>query len=200
MPLAVSAATSAPVLVRDAVDRYRTHANVGVLFDELRTLARDADIGELRAAVEPFRDLPEVVIPVYETITGRVPGDAQSLVVLANAYWITGRGPEVVGALADRARAADPGNRGAWHLWALAESDARARMMRWQEVASRFPADQLARAALADNATSVASAEHDPRALDLAIATYESLLAEATVPAHRSALETTLATLRKWVV
>ncbi len=43
------------------------------------------------------------------------------------------------------------------------------------EVAKRFPSDQLARAALADNATSLANDESDPVALKLAIATYESL-------------------------
>jgi len=39
---------------------------------------------------------------------------------------------------------------------------------------------------------------HDPLALDLAIATYESLLAETTQTAQRLALEQTLKTLRTW--
>ncbi len=62
----------------------------------------------------------------------------------------------------------------------------------------RFPADQLARAALADNATSLANDEEDPVALKLAIATYEGLLAESTHTAQRLALEETLKTLRSW--
>jgi hypothetical protein len=65
-------------------------------------------------------------------------------------------------------------------------------------VCSRFPRDQLARAALADNATSLAGAEHDPLALDLAITTYEGLMGEAQTPTQRRALETTLETLRGW--
>jgi len=137
-------------------------------------------------------------MPAYEHIVAERPNDAQAAVLLANAYWITGRGPEVVGALASQAIAADASNRGAWHLWALAEPEVRERVERWREVTRRFPEDQLARAALADNATSLAGAEHDPLALDLAIATYDSLLAEATHPHQRAALETTLATLRGW--
>jgi hypothetical protein len=191
--------TAAPRL-RDAVDRYRAHDNLGVLFDELRAIARSEHDDALKSAAEPFRELPEVVIPVFEVVTARSPHDAQALVVLANAYWITGRGPDVVGDLAARAKSIDPANRGAWHLWALSESDIRARVERWREVATRFPADQLARAALADNATSLASAEHDPLMLDLAIATYEGLLAEAINPSQAAALQSTLATLRKWVL
>ena len=120
------------------------------------------------------------------------------MVVLANAYWLTGRGADVVGALATRAIAADANNRGAWHLWSLAESNPRARMERWQQVAERFPADQLARAALADNAASLAGAEHDPLALDLAVRTYESLWAEASRDEERRALEETIAKLKGW--
>ena len=107
--------------------------------------------------------------------------DAQSIVVLANAYWLTGRGPDAVGKLAQRAIDIDAQNRGAWHLHALSESDPRARMERWRTVATRFPTDLLARAALADNAASVAGAEHDPLALDLA--DREGLLVEQL--AHR---------------
>ena len=120
------------------------------------------------------------------------------MVILANAYWITGRGPEVVAELAARACAADPSNRGAWHLWALAEPRVRERVERWRQVAERFPADQLARAALADNAASLAGAEHDAAALDLALSTYEGLLAESTNAAQRGALEAAIATLRGW--
>lgn len=179
---------------------YRSHGNIGILFDRVKRLAASADPAEIVTAAEPFREMPEVVIPVYEQVVAACPGDAQAKVVLANAYWLTGRGPDLVGDLAQRAIASDPGNRGAWHLWALAESDVRERMGRWQQVADRFPSDQLARAALADNATSVATAAHDTRALDLAVATYEALLAESTHPAQRAALETTLKTLRSWTL
>jgi hypothetical protein len=143
-------------------------------------------------------DLPQVVIPVYERIVEASPTEAQPMVVLANAYWLTGRGAEVVGRLAERAKSVDDGNRGAWHLWALAESDPRARMERWRAVSERFPADQLARAALADNAASVAGAEHDPLALDLAVQTFEGLWAEASRDEERRALEETIAKLKGW--
>jgi hypothetical protein len=120
------------------------------------------------------------------------------MVVLANAYWLTGRGPDAVGRLATRAREIDPENRGAWHLWALAESNLRRRVDRWLEVSRRFPADQLARAALADNATSLASEDDDPVALKLAIDTYEGLLAESPHTAQRLALEEALQKLKNW--
>ena len=182
----------------EIVEDYRQHDNLGALFDGLRTLARESAPEELIDVSRPYRDLPEVVIPLFESVTERRPADAQSLVVLANAYWLTGRGPETVGRLAQRARELDPGNRGAWHLYALSESDPRARMERWREVVEKFPADLLAKAALADNAASVAGAEHDPLALDLAVATYESLLRESNNPAQKKALRETIATLRKW--
>lgn len=181
-----------------AVESYRRSGDVGMLFDRLKLLTRDAPPPLLRAAAEPYRDLPEVVIPVYEAYVAVYPEDAQALVILANAYWLTGRGHDAVGHLATRAIAADDSNRGAWHLWALSEADIHGRVERWQKVAARFPEDQLARAALADNATSLAHDEHDPLALDLAISTYEGLLREATTVPQRLALESTLATLRTW--
>ncbi len=184
--------------LRAAVEEYQRSDNVGVLFDRVRAVAASVSPAALKNACAPFRDLPEVIIPAYERIVAQVPDDAQALVVLANAYWLTGRGPDVVGDLASRAIAADAANRGAWHLWALAEPDIRERVGRWQQVAGRFPDDQLARAAMADNATSLASAEQDPLALDLAIRTYEGLLAESTRDEQRSALESTLKTLRGW--
>lgn len=181
-----------------AVQEYRHDADVGALLDRVKSLVREAAPEGLADAAAPFAELPEVMIPVYERIVDACPTDAQPMVVLANAYWLTGRGAAVVGDLAERARAADPDNRGAWHLWALAESDPRARMERWREVSERFPADQLARAALADNAASVAGAEHDPRALDLAVTTYEGLWAEASRDEERRALEETIEKLKGW--
>ena len=126
------------------------------------------------------------------------PDDAKALVALANAYWLAGSGPEAVSDLASRAMAADPLNRAAWHLWALAESDPRQRVARWQQVSARFPTDDLARANVADNAAALAGAEHDYDALDLAIATYEQLLANAAHPDQRTALDTAIRTLRAW--
>ena len=180
------------------MNEYHQQGDVGALLDRVQALSRAADPESLVAAAAPFRNLPEVVIPVYERVVAARADDAQAMVVLANAYWLTGRGADVVGSLAQRAIAVDDSNRGAWHLWALAESDPRARMERWAQVAERFPADQLARAALADNAASVAGAEHDPLALDLAVKTYEGLWAEAARDDERRALEETIATLKGW--
>jgi len=180
------------------VDAYHRSGDVGILLDQLRAFAKRIPSEDLKALTQDYRDMPEVVIPLYERVVAMLPDDAQAIVVLANAYWLTGRGPDVVGSMAGRAKQIDPANRGAWHLWALAESDLRKRVDRWHEVATRFPADQLARAALADNATSLASDEEDTVALKLAIDTYESLLAESTQAAQRLALEHTLETLRKW--
>lgn len=180
------------------VEEYRAHDNVGVLFDGLRRIAASATVDALVEAAAPFREMPEVAIPVYERIVAQRPRDAQAMVILANAYWLTGRGPDVVGPLARKAIDADPSNRGAWHLWALAEPNVRDRVARWQQVVERFPVDQLARAALADNAASLAGAEHDPIAQDLAIATYEGLLRESVNPAQAAALRTAIDTLRKW--
>ena len=178
------------------VEEYRVTANIGTLVDRVRALAARSDPDQLGRSARAYADMPEVIIPAYEDIVARRPNDAQAMVILANAYWLTGRGAEVVGALASRATQADERNRGAWHLWALSEASLRARVERWREVARRFPEDQLARAALADNAASLAGAEDDPAALDLAIVTYESLLAEATRPDQRFALESTLQALR----
>ena len=180
------------------VHEYRQRGDVGALLDRVKAVVREAPTEALGPAAAPYMDLPEVVIPVYERIVELSPTEAQPMVVLANAYWLSGRGAEVVGQLADRAKSVDDGNRGAWHLWALAESDPRRRMERWRAVTQRFPADQLARAALADNAASVAGAEHDPLALDLAVQTFESLWAEASRDEERRALEETITKLKGW--
>jgi hypothetical protein len=183
----------------DAIVRdYRKRGDVPELLDRLATLATASPTDALVAAIEPYRDMHEVAGPLFEVVVEREPNDAKALVGLANAFWLTGRGPEVVGGLASRAIAADPGNRAAWHLWALSESSPRQRVQRWQQVAARFPADELAKANLADNAASLAGAENDPVALKLAIATYEELLASSTHPAQTAAVEMALATLRGW--
>ena len=184
--------------LHSALGAYETHNNLGALLDTVRGIAKDADIDALIAAAEPLKERPEIAMPVYEYVVSQRPDDARAMVVLANAYWLTGRGHDVVGDLATRAKSADPDNRGAWHLWALSESNNRDRMERWHQVTERFPDDKLARAALADNATSLAGAEQDPLALQLAIETYEGLWAEAPNPSQREALEKTLETLRGW--
>jgi hypothetical protein len=137
-------------------------------------------------------------IPSLEQAVEGSPNDAKALIALANAYWLSGRGPEVVGDLASRAIAADPENRAGWHLWALAESDPRQRLGRWQQVSERFAGDDLARANVADNAAALAGAEKDYDALDLAIATYEQLLATADQREQREALDSALRSLRGW--
>ncbi len=139
-----------------------------------------------------------IPIEILESAVAERPDDAQALVALANAYWLSGHGPEAVGDLASRAIAADPANRGGWHLWALAESDPRQRVSRWQQVSARFPGDDLARANVADIAAALAGAEHDYDALDLAIATYEQLLATAEHAQQREALDVAIRNLKGW--
>ncbi len=181
-----------------AVDAYRADGNIARLLDRIAEVARSADPNVLASAVEPYRAMPEVAGPVYEHIVAARPDDARALVILANAYWMAGRGPEQVSELASRAIAVDPENRGAWHLWALSEPVLRGRVSRWKQVATRFPEDQLARATLADNAASLASTEHDREALDLAVETYAGLLPLATRDAEREALARAIETLRGW--
>mgnify|MGYP001439531165 CR=1 FL=1 len=52
--------------------------------------------------------------------------------------------------------------------------------------------------AVADNAASVAGAEHDYDMLDFAIDTYERLLERTTDPLQRDAVTTALGALRNW--
>ncbi len=182
------------------VESYQRSNDLGRLLDDLKALAKRTSPELLKTASQSYREMPEVVIPLFERIVADLPTDAQSMVVLANAYWLTGRGPDAVTKLASRAKQLDPANRGAWHLWALAESNLRQRVDRWLAVTKAFPSDQLARAALADNATSLANDESDPVALKLAITTYEGLLAEATAVPQRLALEHSLKTLKTFKI
>jgi len=194
----LSPTSNIPAELAAAVDEYQIHGNPAHLVARLREIADATTPDALIAAAEPYRQIPEVAGPLYERIVEAQPGNARAIVILANAYWLTGHGPDVVGALASRAIAVDATNRGGWHLWALSESDPRQRVARWQQVVARFPSDDLARAALADNAASLAGAEHDIDALDLAIETYEHLLSKAEDPAQRAALDTALTSLRGW--
>ena len=177
---------------------YHATADVAGLHARLRQLIAAATPDALITAAETHRDEPEIVAPIYEAVISAQPENARALVILANAYWLQGRGPEVVGELATRAIAADATNRGAWHLWALSESDPRGRVTRWQQVSDRFPNDDLALAATADNAASVAGAEHDYEMLDFAIESYERLLERTSEPAQRDAVTTALGALRGW--
>jgi hypothetical protein len=181
-----------------AVHRYQQDGNVPDLLQQVDAIAANASADTLLSAAQHYQEIPEVSGPLCELVLRGDPHHARALVLLANAYWLTGRGPEVVGDLASRALAADPDNRAAWHLWALTEPSPRQRTARWQQVAARFPSDHLARANLADNAASLAGAEHDPAALQLAIQTYQDLLDRATRQEERSALERALETLRTW--
>jgi hypothetical protein len=194
----------APTDLRSALDalvhEYHATNNITHLQLRLTAWADGATPDALIAAVEPYRELLEVAGPVYERVVAAQPNNARALIILANAYWLTGRGPTVVGELADRARTADPRNRAAWHLWALAESSPRHRVERWRQVCVAFPDDDLARANLADNATSLAGAEHDPAALQLALETYSDLRSRATEPAQVAALDQALETLRDWKI
>jgi hypothetical protein len=164
----------------------------------VRLMLRGMPAHLIHRLAEPYRDDPGVVIPLYEELLQAHPDDARAIVILANAYWLSGRGPAVVGELATRAIAIDSTNRGAWHLWALSEPDPRQRVSRWQQVAERFPSDDLALAAVADNAAAVAGAEHDYEMLDRSIETYERLLARSSLPAQRNAVEEALRVLRGW--
>ena len=181
-----------------AVDAYRDSNDRSALLHKLLAIADGADLDALIAAVEPYRTVPEIAGPVYERVVAERPHDARALVTLENSYWLSGRGAEATGELAARAIAADPDHRGAWHLWALTEPDPRARMGRWKQVTERFPDDELARATLADAAASLAGAERDREALQLAIRTYDGLLKTADQPEQRAALEQALSTLRSW--
>lgn len=196
----ISPTANVRAAVAAAVEEYDHLADTPRLIHALQDLAAHAEAEELVDAAEPYRERPEVAGPLYERVVEMRPNDARALVALANAYWLHGRGGDVVGELAARAIASDPANRGAWHLWALSESDIRARVARWLQVTERFPADELAKAILADNATSLAGAESDPDALALAIRTYEALQERAIVPAQREALDRALTTLRRWTL
>ncbi len=180
------------------VHRYRDNGEISQLLSELDRIAASSDVDALIGAVEPFRDIVEVAGPIYEHVVQRRPTDARALIILANCYWLSGRGPEVVSDLANRAIAADPASRGGWHLWALTEGNLRTRVARWQQVVERFPGDDLARANLADNAASLASTDGDEQALALAISTYRELRSTAVDPSQQAALDAAISVLEGW--
>ncbi len=190
--------TDLPAALAEAVSAYEATGEIGPLMTRLHQLCGDAMPDALVAAAEPWLHMPEVAGPLYEKVVEEQPTNARALVILANAYWLSGRGPDQVGELASRALAADPANRGAWHLWALTESNPRDRTIRWLQVSQRFPEDLIAKAALADNAASLAASEHDREALAMAIGAYEELWANSPNEQQRTALTTALDTLRKY--
>jgi hypothetical protein len=183
--------------VADAVAVYRAEGDLARLLEVLGAVTQSTDAETLVRAAAPYRDMPEVTGPIYEVVVEHRPMDAQALVVLANAYWLAGRGAEAVGVLATRALEIDPGNRGAWHLWALTAEYPRERMLRWKQVAERFRDDDLARAAMADTAGSVAHDDDDPVALKLAVDTYRELLQRSTNASQRAALESAINALER---
>lgn len=187
-----------PADVAAAVEDYRRESNPVELTRRLIHLANAATADALIEVAEPYRDEPNVIAPLYEQIVRQQPANARALVILANAYWLQGRGPAEVGQLASRAIECDPANRGAWHLWALSESDPRQRVTRWQQVTERFPDDDLALANVADNAAAVAGAESDYELLDLAVATFERLLERSPAPEQREAVEMAIRALKGW--
>lgn len=164
----------------------------------VREATRGAPAASLFAAAEHFRDRPEIALPLLEDVVHAEPNNSRALVRLANCYWLVGAGPRPVAELASRAIAIDPNERGAWHLWALTEEQPRERVARWQQVATRFPQDNLALANVADNAASVASAERDYEMIDIAIGAFEQLRARAQRDEERAAVERALETLRAW--
>jgi hypothetical protein len=180
------------------VEEYRERGQFAQLREALRSLARAALPDAVVLAAEEYRDDPAIIAPLYEVVVEAQPQNARALVMLANAYWLLGAGPEAVGGLASRAISADAANRGAWHLWALSESEPRRRTMRWQQVCERFPNDDLALACVADNAASVAGAEQDYEMLDLSIAAYQALLERTPDAAQREAVDTALRALQGW--
>jgi hypothetical protein len=179
------------------VDEYRARADVPRLLEALASFAAATPTDELFAAADAYAAMPEVLGPLMEVVVAREPLHAKALVRLANAYWLSGRGPDVVGDLASRALAADPTHRGAWHMWALTETDPRGRMQRWLQVTERFPDDELAKANLADNAASVGATEDDPVAIKLALDTFADLRRTARHPQQLAALDEAINALRK---
>lgn len=193
-----AAPTSLAIRLAALVTEYRDRGQFAQLREQVQTLARASMPDAVVVAAEDFRDDPSIIAPLYEVVVDAQPQNARALVILANAYWLLGAGPDAVESLANRAIEADPGNRGAWHLWALAESEPRRRTLRWQRVREGFPTDDLALACVADNAASVAGAEQDYEMLDLAIVAYEALLERTPDATQREAVETALRALRGW--
>lgn len=194
------ASTSFDIALDALAREYHATGNTAELQARLTALIDTTSVDVLMRSAERYRDILEIAGPLYERVVERDATNVRAIIGLANAYWLTGRGPDAVGALADRAKAVDPTSRAAWHLWALTEPNPRHRVDRWRRVCDEFSDDDLARANLADNAASLAGAEHDPAALQLALDTYADLRRRAKEPAQIAALDQALTTLRQWKV
>ena len=83
--------------VAQAVTDYQATADTGSLFATLDRIAGSAMPDALIEAAEPYRTIPEVAGPLYEKVVAAQPRNARALVILANAYWLSGRGPAAVG-------------------------------------------------------------------------------------------------------
>jgi len=66
--------------VAAAVDEYQVHGNPMHLRVRLKEIADSAMPDALIAAVEPYREIPEVAIPVYEQVVADQPSNARALV------------------------------------------------------------------------------------------------------------------------
>ena len=84
-----------PAALADAVGAYEASGNVGALMERLHTLRATVTPDALVAAAEPWLHMPEVAGPLYERVVEEQPANARALVILANAYWLSGRGPEL---------------------------------------------------------------------------------------------------------
>ncbi|MGQ0765773.1 MAG: hypothetical protein ACT4OZ_08920 [Gemmatimonadota bacterium] len=186
-----------PTKLATAVGRFRETPDDAAR-RHLLAVANASTPDALVAEAERFLEDPSVTAVLYQVIVDAQPRNARAIVILANALWLLGAGPEAVNSLAEKARSIDAGNRGAWHLWALSEPSPRARTERWSQVVKQFPTDDLALANLADNASAVASAERDYASLDVALDAYEQLLARAPNEEQRNAVDTALKALRGW--
>lgn len=189
--------------IESVVERFPPHATASdahrqQLSVALQDVIKDAPADDLYEAAERLNERPDVAVLLLEAVVQAQPNNARALVRLANGYWLLGAGPQPVGELAARAIAADPADRAAWHLWALAEERPRERVKRWQQVAARFPQDNLALANVADNAASVAGAERDYEMVDLAISAFEELKTRSQREEERAAVDHALTTLRQW--
>ena len=111
-----------------AVDEYQVHGNPAHLRARLREIAGAATPDALVAAVEPYREIPEVAGTGLRADRRR-PAAQRACARHSRERLLADRSrSDVVGELASRAIAADATNRGAWHLWALSESDPRQRV------------------------------------------------------------------------
>src|SRR3712207_4101421 len=87
----------------DAVSSNEGTGNMTALMERLHGLHEGVMADALVGAAEPYLPMPELAGPLYERVVEEQPRNARALVILANAYWLSGRGPEVVGELASRA-------------------------------------------------------------------------------------------------